>query len=401
MQASGGPNDWVLWGSTLSPFALKVEALLRFAHVPHRWLPAQGSSRDALRFAWRRVQLIRRSIPLTWPPQDALDEFPLVPFLFGPQGENLYDSSAIGVWLDATGATKDSPVLSMDDPALRFAVQLVDEALDEVGLYLVHHNRWVIAARDNGAGARLAREMKSLFGPLAAGVAFSFPARQVRRLPYLFSVAPPAAGFDDLPTRLRPPSRAGFPPTHALLDELFAGLLAALEPLLSAQPFLFGEHFTLADASVYGQLAMNLSDPSASALIQRRAPAVHAWLSRLAQGDFAGHRADGMLGLGNAHAPLFGWIAGGFVPLMQQNRAAFDRHRARGETRCNEAAFDSGRALYDGELLGRPFRSVAKSFQVRVWRDLVHAWRALPTEAQARIAMHLPPDANLDDGGPA
>ena len=44
--------------------------------------------------------------------------------------------------------------------------------------------------------------------------------------------------------------------------------------------------------------------------------------------------------------------------------------RAAGETRFNEAAFDAGRALYDGTLLGRPFRSVAKTFQVRVWRDL-------------------------------
>jgi len=396
---SRGP--WSLWGSKLSPFALKVEALLRFARVQYRWLPAEGSSRDALRFAFRRQQLIRRRIALSWPPWDPLDEFPLVPFLFGPGGENLYDSSAIGSWLDARGATQESPLVPAENPALRFAVQLVDEALDEVGLYLVHHNRWVIAARDNGAGARLAREMRPLLGPLAAGAAFSFPARQVRRLPYLFSVAKPDAAFGDLPARLRPPARAGFPPTHGLLDELFASLLAALEPLLAARPFLFGERFTLADASVYGQLAMNLSDRSTSDLIRGRAPAVHAWLERLARGDFTGHRAGGMLLLEDAQAKLFAWIASGFVPLMQQNQAAFERHRARGETRFNEPAFGAGRALYDGLLCGRPFRSVAKTFQVRVWRDLVRAWRALPSEAQARVATLLPGDARLDDGSPA
>lgn len=397
MREPHDPASWVLWGSKLSPFALKVEALLRFARVPHRWLPAEGSSREALRFGWRRVQLIRGRIPLTSPPRDPLDEFPLVPFLLGPGGENLYDSTAIGVWLDAEGITREAPLLPAL-PALRFAVQLVDEALDEIGLYLVHHNRWVIAARDNDAGARLARELRPLLGPLAASVRFSFPARQVRRLPYLFSVAPPGAAFDDLSTRLRPPARAGFPPTHALLDELFASLLAALEPLLAAQPFLFGERFTLADASVYGQLAMNLSDPSASELIRRRAPAVHAWVSRLAQGDFTGQRGDGMLLLGDAHAPLLAWIAAGFVPLMQQNQTAFDRHRARGETRFNEPAFDAGRALYDGVLLGRPFRSVAKSFQVRVWRDLVRVWRALAAEERERVEALLPGDAPLDDG---
>src|SRR5262245_5925471 len=228
------------------------------------------------------MRLLRGRIPLTSPPRDPLDELPLVPFVFGPGGENLYDSTAIGSWLDAQGFTNEAQLVPTHDPALRFAIQLVDEALDEVGLYLVHHTRWVVAARDNDAGARLARELRPLLGPLAAGAAYAFPARQVRRLPYLFSVAPPGAGFADLPARLRPPQRAGFPPTHALLEGFFDELLGALEPLLAAQPFLFGERFTLADASVYGQLAMNRADPSADARIRQRAPAVHAFVSRLA-----------------------------------------------------------------------------------------------------------------------
>lgn len=48
-------------------------------------------------------------------------------------------------------------------------------------------------------------------------------------------------------------------------------------------------------------------------------------------------------------------------------------------------------------LLGRPFRSVAKSFQMRVWRDLVRAWRALAAEEQERVQVLLPGDARLDD----
>ena len=156
-----------------------------------------------------------------------------------------------------------------------------------VGLYLVHHNRWVVSARDNDAGARLAREMRPLFGPLAPLVGHFFPARQVRRLPYLFSVAPPdSARFDDLPARLRPPARAGFPPTHELLEHAFAELLAALEPVLSRRPYLLGTRFTLADASLYGQLGMNRTDPSARAWIARAAPATHAWIDRIAPGDF-------------------------------------------------------------------------------------------------------------------
>ena len=386
-------EDWTLWGSELSPFSLKVEAMLRFAGIGYRLLPAHGGFVASVRSARRRRRLVRGRIPLTAPRPDSLDEFPLVPFLFGPRGENLYDSSAIGVWLDREQPPERPPLLPREDRALRFAVQLVDEALDELGLYLVHHRRWVLSARDNDAGARLAREFRPLAGPFAAAIARSFPARQVRRLPYLFSVAPPDGDFGDLPERLRPPARRGFPPTHALLDTMFDGLLAALEPLVANQPFLFGERFTLADASVYGQLGMNRADPSAHAALRRAAPAVHAWVERLARNDFAGHRSGAPVSLGPAHAPLLAWIADTFVPLMQQNHEAWRQCRARGESQFNDAAFDAERALYDGVLLGRPFRSVAKTFQVRVWTDLVGAWRALDASDRDRLLALLPADA--------
>ncbi len=397
-------KEWVLWGSELSPFALKVAAMLTFEGLPFRWMPAQGGVREALRFQARVRALRRGRLPLSGPRPDPLDELPLVPFLFGPCGQNLYDSSAIGAWLDddADGRAPRRWLLPTGDAALRFAVQLVDEALDEVGLYLVHHNRWVVAARDNDAGARLAREFRVLFGPLAPLLGRFFAARQVRRLPYLFSVAPENdSDFADLPARLLPPARAGFPPTHALLDEAFRELLAALDPLLAARPYLFGERFTLADASVYGQLGMNRADPSAAARIAREAPAVWSWLETIARGDFSRHRDDGPLALDEALQPLLRWICRSFVPLMQQNRDAFERHSRAGVTRFNEAAFDAGEALYDGQLRGRPFRSVAKSFQVRVWRDLRRAWEALSPEDRARLAEVLPEDAGLDRDGAA
>jgi glutathione S-transferase len=386
-------NPWILWGSELSPFSLKVEAMLRFSGVPYRLLPAQGGFLEAWRVARRRRAVVQGRLALTQSPADPLDEFPLVPFLFGPGGENLCDSSAIGAWLDRENLSGVAPLLPAQDGALRFAVQLVDEALDEVGLYLVHHRRWVLSARDNDAGARLAREYRPLAGPLSIVLARTFPARQVRRLPYLFSVAPPEAGFDDLPPRLRPPQRRGFPATHALLEAIFDQLLAALEPLLAAHPFLFGERFTLADASLYGQLGMNRADPTAHATLRRVAPAVHAWVERLARHDFRGHQPAAPVFLGDAHVPLLSWIAGSFVPLMQQNHEAWQRHRAAGETRFNERAFVAGRALYDGTLLGRPFRSVAKTFQVRVWRELRGSWQALDGDARRRVLARLPDDA--------
>ena len=70
---------------------------------------------------------------------------------------------------------------------------------------------------------------------------------------------------------------------------------------------------------------------------------------------------------------------------MQQNERAFERMREEGQEVFNELAFDRGEALYDGELMGHPFRSVAKTFQVVTWQELIAHWWALDPAARARL----------------
>jgi hypothetical protein len=76
---------------------------------------------------------------------------------------------------------------------------------------------------------------------------------------------------------------------------------------------------------------------------------------------------------------------------MVQNEAAYLAARAAGETLFNEPAFDRDRALYDGTLLGLPFRAVVKTFQVRVWRELRSAWAGLDERARMSLRRVLPP----------
>ena len=76
--------------------------------------------------------------------------YPLVPFLLPARGGVLYDSSALARWLDDVHPAPGGPLVPYD-PTLRFVASLIDEAFDEVGLYLVHHNRWVHSARSNDA----------------------------------------------------------------------------------------------------------------------------------------------------------------------------------------------------------------------------------------------------------
>jgi hypothetical protein len=270
------------------------------------------------------------------------------------------------------------------DAAARFVAELIDEAFDEVGLYLVHHNRWVVAARDNDAGKRLAREYRTLLPP-GAGPPFArwFARRQVRRLPYLFSVAPAGLVVGGLPASLTPPSRPGFPATHALLDEIWRRWVDGVEHALGAGPYLLGDRFSLADASVYGQLSMNLTDPSAARALRLRAPRTYEWLRAIRDGRHAGQRGD--LVLDCRLAPLLRAVLDVFPPLMAANARAHDEAVGRGERLFNEAAFDRGRALWDGVVLGQPFRSVVKTFQVRVWREIVAAWAALPASARRAV----------------
>jgi hypothetical protein len=210
-------------------------------------------------------------------------------------------------------------------------------------------------------------------------MAIIFPRRQVRRLPYLFSVAP--AGYRcDMPAKLTPPSIEGFPPTHALLDLAWREYLAALENLFTQQPYLLGDQFTLADASVYGQLYMNMSDPSAANSIKKLAPATYQWLININQGKHI--NSHGALFLSPHLSPLLAIIDKTFIALMKQNAQAFSEAKKHGDTQFNEKAFDNRVNIYSGRILGLSFKSVAKSFQAQVWQSLQSQWSCL-SEAQA------------------
>ena len=82
---------------------------------------------------------------------------------------------------------------------------------------------------------------------------------------------------------------------------------------------------------------------------------------------------------------------------MAANARAHDDAVRRGERLFNEPAFDRGRALYEGVLLGHPFRSVVKTFQVRVWREIVGAWAALPEAARRSVAALAGDGHDLDE----
>jgi glutathione S-transferase len=380
-----------VWGVEASPFLLKLEALLKYRGDDFRRLPRDGGRWENIVTSLRLSRARRRRAVQRYPVMDPLDEYPAVPYLIVNRREFQYDSSAIAHWLDDQQPSAVPPFYPRD-PVTGFIARLIDEAFDEYGLYMVHHQRWVCSAADNIMGETTAREMSRLLPPpFSSRVRVDLPRRQVRRCPYLFSVAPPGYQANAEPLRV-PPSRPGFPPTHALLEESWHSYLAAMEQLLAVQPFLLGEQFTAADASAYGQLSMNLIDPTTAANLQQLAPLTYGWLLAIREGRHRG--STGKLILAPALQPLLSIIMKTFAPLMVQNERAYQQALDAGETLFNESAFNRGRALYDGELLGHPFRSVAKSFQVSVWRELCRHWRELNGAARDELATILP-DSHL------
>ena len=168
-----------------------------------------------------------------------------------------------------------------------------------------------------------------------------------------------------------------------------------MEHLLANQPYLLGGRFTLADASVYGQLGMNLVDPQAIAAMELLAPNTFRWLCAIRDGRQSESEGRGDLALTSSLKPLLSIITSTFVALMRQNEKAYEQAVASGETMFNQAAFDRHRALYDGYLLGYPFRSVVKTFQVRVWRELKESWQALDVQDRESLEQDLLPDAGI------
>lgn len=390
-------KHWILYGSELSPFTLKLKAIFDYRKIPYRFFPTEASRWELIKILARREALVRGLLNLTWPQMTSDDEYPLVPFLFGPNGENLYDSSAIARWVEMQGLGESGHSIFADDkPDLTFALNLLDEYADEYGLYMVHHNRWKVSAHNNNAGDRLAHEMRVLLGPLQKRLSQQFSARQTRRLPYLFSVPPKGFRVQGLRRSRQAPAHLDFPPTHDLLETSFAKLLQACEGILTQQAYLFGQRFSLADASIYGELGMNLKDQAAAEWIQEEAPKTYAWLQNIERGDFSASDPAAELSLGEMHRPLFQEVCRTYVPLMQQNLKAYRCCQAEGETLFNEEAFDSNHALYSGTIDGIPFKHVAKSFQAATWRKLRGGWDQLEEGDRKRIEALLPADHGLD-----
>ena len=149
------------WGFTASPYQLKMQALAEAAGVPWRRFPEQGSSLQAWGMAWRLRRAHRAHTVQRFPAMEpGWTNILLCPSTAFDDRQFFYDSSGLAYQLEALAP--GGKTLLPQQPAPRFICQLIDEAFDEFGLYMVHHNRWVTSAATNCMGDFTSREMRKL-----------------------------------------------------------------------------------------------------------------------------------------------------------------------------------------------------------------------------------------------
>lgn len=233
-----------LFGSELSPYSVKVRAVLRFKGLEFEWLP---------RSTKRQEEFARYA------------KLPLIPVLVDAEDNALQDSTPI---VEALEREFPEPSITPEAPALAFMSALIEDYADEWLNKAMFHYRWSYPEDQASAAKRI---VAMLFDGAEApeGMEEAVRTRMMGRLHHVGSS----------------------PETAALIEASFVRVLGLLEPMLGANPYLFGARPCFADFGLVGQLWTLASDPTPGAIINAQAPNVNAWLARMesakVEGGFA------------------------------------------------------------------------------------------------------------------
>lgn len=323
-------------GNEGSPYSRKMRAVLRYRNIPHRWVVGQGPEYVA-------------------PPKVPVEMIPVL------------------VWHDASGAMVESMVdstpqierlerehsdrsLRHPDAALGFLDALIEDYADEWVSKLMFHYRWADADGVAWARGHLIRQINPHLADAAIEKMGSwFAQRQIGRLEVV--------GCGEA--------------TAPLMQAAYLRLLALLDALIRARPFLFGERPAAADFALCGQLAqLCLYDPGAARIAHARAPRVVAWTQRLE--DLSGWTVRDSQWLDRTAAlpalqPLLDEMGATYVPYLL----------------ANAAAKQAGQAVVACEIQGTRWQQKPVSYQLKCLNWLRQHFAGLSAEDQRWLRQAL------------
>jgi glutathione S-transferase len=305
-----------LIGSTASPYALKLRALMRYRRIPFDWVIMTKALRKA-------TGHLRPN---------------LIPVLQYPDGTFRGETTTLAYDLEARHSERS---VMPADKAVAFVCDLLEDLADEWAVKPLFLYRWW-DPEDQAYVSRWAGEEWSTSEATtgSAEEVDEFRRRQISRMPIL------GATEENRP----------------LLEESYRRMLAAFEPHVGMRNYLFGSRPSLADFAWFGQLSEMATDPTPMRILRERAPFTDHWVRRL--DDASGVEGEWY----SRERALGGWveallkIAGDlYLPFLVANADAFSR----------------GLERLEMKVWGLPYTLAPFKYQVKCLQQLCRKFAAL------------------------
>jgi len=222
----------------MSYFSGKMEAYLRYKGIPYqRKLATSGTMRDEV-------------LPAT-----GLMKVPVIRLA---DGQWLKDTTPMIDWFEDQ---YPNPPVVPEVPVLRFLSKLVEDYADEWCWRAALYWRWRPPATRRLLMRRIGEEVLADFPAPSWLGGWYYGRRQIAT--YLTG--------DGMSRETEP-----------VIKRHYLDLLEAMEKLLEDQAFLLGSHPSLVDIALFGPMFRHYAqDPAPSLVMERRAPAVYAWVGRV------------------------------------------------------------------------------------------------------------------------
>src|SRR3954466_4243825 len=267
-----------LIGSTASPYAIKLRALLRYRRIAFDWVIMTKALR-------KQTEQLRPN---------------LIPVLQYPDGTFRGETTTLAYDLETRH--RDRSVIP-EDSAVAFVCDLLEDLADEWAVKPLFLYRWW-DSEDQAYVSRWAAEEWSVSDaePGSAEEIEQFRLRQISRMPILGATAE----------------------NKPLLEESYLRILAAFEPHVGMSSYLFGTRPSLADFAWFGQLSETATDPTPMRIMREMAPFTDHWVRRL--DDASGvegkwyPREQALSGMAEALLRIAGEL---YLPFLAANAEAF------------------------------------------------------------------------------
>ena len=324
-----------LLGGPGSPYSHKLRAVLRYQHLPHRWIVPLG--------AFRGIGSLGEGTEIA---NAGKRQVPVIQF---PDGSYHSDSTPIIDELEKRHPGERSVVPA--DAGSAFLARVIEETSDEWLPLPMFDYRW------NEEADRVFCPRRQMAGWLGA-----VPEAELGEA---------AAAFLSRQETLRE-FLGGTAANRPLLQSTYDELLGFMETQLATGLFLFGSRPSIADFGLYGQLSQYAVDPTTSNLMKKKAVRLFQWVQLMddASGiDGEWSAPDAPLSIGaTGMLKLAGEVA---LPMLQ---AAADAHLA-----------DKDFQPMVAEIRGHGFKTLARPYQAHTLLWLKQAYAALDGATRARI----------------